>query len=518
MIAAVCASGCGGEVEGRPDAGGVEDARPPGRTFYIAVDGDDGSDGSASAPFGSFGHALGVLRAGDTLIVKDGEYGPNTGTDTPNIDCSSDGTSCGGEPCEHGTPDAPITVRAENERRALLRTLGERSALRMDMCDYWTIEGLRAEHGDNPAITNNPQVVYVVQGEGVTLRRLIVRQPNRYGNNHGIWAGGNTRLTIEECEVLDFTRNGISVHGGSFDVIRRNYVHSRRTPNLADGYNCCCLETGDEGILLGGEYRAIVENNIVEEVCGGYAVLITSYIASTNGPLQGDAVRLLGNVARAVGTGVRGYSECEMANPCTADLVVTDMEVVDTVVIDSSVGFRSGGTERSVFRELTSIDASSADYRFDVYSENAGMASLASTFVLNTLDFGAGDYAYTVSGLAEWSIVRTNSFGNGAGDFSGSDGNVSEHTSVDPGMSGCYVYVPSGSPMKGAGVDGRDIGANVVHRYENGRLTSEPLWDPETGQFPCGAVIEGVNDDSMESCINAHERLHVGTEGCPIPR
>ena len=84
-------------------------------------------------------------------------------------------------------------------------------------------------------------------------------------------------------------------------------------------------------------------------------------------------------------------------------------------------------------------------------------------------------------------------------------------------LGGCLVYIPADSPMRGAGPGGIDIGANVVYRYRDGVLTGLPLWDPQTGAFPCGAVVPGVNDDPATSCIGIHERLHVGTPDCALP-
>jgi hypothetical protein len=70
--------------------------------------------------------------------------------------------------------------------------------------------------------------------------------------------------------------------------------------------------------------------------------------------------------------------------------------------------------------------------------------------------------------------------------------------------------------MKRAGKDGRDIGANIVYRYEDGVLTGTPLWDRDTGAFPCGAVVPGVNDGAR-ACSNLHTRLNVNTNGCRLP-
>ncbi|MCA9706716.1 MAG: hypothetical protein KDK70_12765, partial [Myxococcales bacterium] len=85
---------------------------------------------------------------------------------------------------------------------------------------------------------------------------------------------------------------------------------------------------------------------------------------------------------------------------------------------------------------------------------------------------------------------------------------------VGPGQ--CVIFVPEGSPLRGAGLDGADIGATMLQRIE-GEPTDQPLWDPQTGAFPCGAVEPGLNDDPATSCIGVHERLGLGPGGCSLP-
>src|SRR4029453_9532292 len=58
---------------------------------------------------------------------------------------------------------------------------------------------------------------------------------------------------------------------------------------------------------------------------------------------------------------------------------------------------------------------------------------------------------------------------------------------------------------------------NILYRYQDGVLTDEPLWDPETGRFPCGAMVAGFNDMAGSSCFDVHERLNINTHGCPFP-
>jgi hypothetical protein len=87
---------------------------------------------------------------------------------------------------------------------------------------------------------------------------------------------------------------------------------------------------------------------------------------------------------------------------------------------------------------------------------------------------------------------------------------------VDPQMGSCIVFIPESSPMKGAGKNGADIGANILYRYEDGILTDQALWDAGTGAFPCGAIVPGLNDVPGSSCFDVHQRLHVNANGCSL--
>ncbi|KKT61854.1 MAG: chitosanase, partial [Candidatus Giovannonibacteria bacterium GW2011_GWA1_44_29] len=90
---------------------------------------------------------------------------------------------------------------------------------------------------------------------------------------------------------------------------------------------------------------------------------------------------------------------------------------------------------------------------------------------------------------------------------------------VDPLLGSCRVFIPDSSPMKRAGKNGADIGANVLYAYENGVLnTSKKLWNTTTGAWAsAGAIITGVNDVAGASLFDVHQRLNVNTNGCTLP-
>jgi len=137
----------------------------------------------------------------------------------------------------------------------------------------------------------------------------------------------------------------------------------------------------------------------------------------------------------------------------------------------------------------------------------------------NTLAVNNSKLGFFVDASAQainWAIDHSNAYNN-ATNYSPADAHVTNSLSIDPQLGTCKVWIPDASPMKRAGKNGADIGANILYRYQDGVLTTQPLWDPVTGQFPCGAIVPGVNDLPGQSCFDVHQRLHVNTNGCPFP-
>src|SRR5262249_48453049 len=145
-----------------------------------------------------------------------------------------------------------------------------------------------------------------------------------------------------------------------------------------------------------------------------------------------------------------------------------------------------------------------------------GQYSITSSNVLSLS--GANKGIRIESGIQSWKVASTNSFNNPINYDPGDSGNYTNKRSQDAGLGACKVWIPTSSPMHGAGEGGGDIGANVLYRYQDGQLTQAPLWDPASGRFPCGAVIGGVNDNEGDSCSGVHKRLNVNTNGCGFPQ
>ncbi len=223
------------------DVGGDADAAPPGRTFWIADDGDDSADGSESAPFASWSHAIAQLAPGDTLVVKEG----SVFTSRLAYDCQND--SCDGAPCPSGERGRPITVRAETPRSVELSNLQE--AVLVRGCSYVVIDGFEAHQRDEET-TDYSNIGLVTDSDHIVMRNMLFHTLNRWPNGHVVFLGTSQYVLLEDSEIYDFHRGAViftarstSPRGGSTSTgatpptsrIPRSTVAAPTAPTTACG-------------------------------------------------------------------------------------------------------------------------------------------------------------------------------------------------------------------------------------------------------------------------------------------
>ena len=138
-----------------------------------------------------------------------------------------------------------------------------------------------------------------------------------------------------------------------------------------------------------------------------------------------------------------------------------------------------------------------------------------SLFTINALVHNSKYYGFLLRNQTEFSHKFPSSY-NPKKDFS-PNYNYSNERTTDPKLGTCKVFIPRTSSVKGKGEGGADIGANILYRYEKGKLTNQRLWNPQTGAFPGGAIVKGVNNISGSSLFDVHKRLNVNTNGCAFP-
>jgi hypothetical protein len=88
-------------------------------TYYVATTGNDSSAGTQTAPLATIQRGVDLAKAGDTVLVADGTYGPN-GHYTCGDVCSQNGYSAPVTFRNSGTAAAPVTIAAQNKRGAIL--------------------------------------------------------------------------------------------------------------------------------------------------------------------------------------------------------------------------------------------------------------------------------------------------------------------------------------------------------------------------------------------------------------
>jgi hypothetical protein len=498
--------------------------QPPGPTgpaYHLSPSGDDANPGtSAGRPWRTFKKAIGALQPGDTLVLANGTYTKGT-TGLPSITCGSG--------ARDGTAAKPITIRAASPRRAHITSDGSQDAVYVDQCSHWTLDGLYATSADSTSAKPwAGNVLRITNSEHVRLRGVLAVRPNRtcpngslsYCNSHAIAIEKSRDMLVEDCEIYDFHRHGVSAFASRRVTVRRCYMNPWGATGGAGG--------GSTGVIFYGASDSTAENVIGE---GVYGLNIAGGTADDGSP-GGFRNKLLGAVTLNAkhGSTIRAR---KFGGPV---LPAGDNTIRDSVFVRSdNVGIYARGASNSIVENVsifgTKVDAGVAvdeDLGEGApCSANPAGCSLTARNLLSVGNRGQGMRVKT-SVVRRWSLEHSVMSGNQGGDFPSGEtttddaGSIRRSRAVAPtgmgtGAGQCILWVPDGSNMKGAGSNGRDVGANVLYRYRDGVLTTEPLWDRATGAFPCGPTVAGVNDQPARSCIGVHQRLNVNTNGCRFP-
>lgn len=199
-------------------------------TLYVAVNGNDSSAGTISAPFRTIQKAIATAVAGDTVAVRGGTYPL-----TANIQITKSGTA-----------SAPYTLTAYGTERVIIdgealgytpgavgSTIpsGQRGAIHME-ASYWRLIGLE--------IVNGPYGIYCAGCGNNTFERLSTHDNYETGFQLQGASAGNLILDLDSYGNRDPRKNGESADGlgikegsGSGNVVRG----ARLWNNVDDGFD-----------------------------------------------------------------------------------------------------------------------------------------------------------------------------------------------------------------------------------------------------------------------------------------
>jgi hypothetical protein len=540
-----------------------EETKGP-RTIYVAPSGANDAPCTAEAPCKTLDFQGLRVKPGDTVVVKDGTYGGLRivcGAKNPTLN----GGKCDGAkanaPC--GTASAPITIRAEHERKALLKVDGSQEALLVQGCQYMVIEGFDTATADNIAEKGSNSTVADTENSHVTFRRILGWGINRCGNNHVFKTHGSTDSVFEENEAWNHSRHAFSCTGGDRVTYRRNYVNNN---GFAQSSNVLCLEKGKqrggiskEAIALYPCSNSIVENNLIEG-SQSWGINIEGAAWSFQKQRPASNNKVIGNIAAATYIGMKNYTKDNVFEGI-ADNVVRNFLALDQA---GSYGIRDSVTVNTLYDHVTvySNDGFAAGMTVDdpctsppCHSQlgcselKPGPASLTisnSAFCDNSgtqLDVqpcdGASERRCTLTNVR--ASGGRNAFGRLAAKCEGDGGDQ------------CACSGLTTTPCKGLGTTGTDcvtywpgtgLGADIRCRTEKGDTLSgaaNSLWaqgsdtpkptDTCAGTTPpgpvtpclggfrfCGAVVAGKNDQAENCRTFAQRRLNQRADGkgCPI--
>jgi hypothetical protein len=179
-------------------------------TYYVSLSGSDSNPGTIQEPFRSVNHAVGVLRAGDTLYIRGGTY----------IDRFVDTDFTAG-----GTASAHIVVSGYPGETVVIRNNGSDAITGFMIAnrEYIDIQDMKLD-GSNVNI-----------GDAVVL----------FNNN----------ITFRRVEIFGAWKNGILGGGSGHQFIDLKVHGNGRQPNTEypPGHNGLYLAT-DNSVIRGGEF------------------------------------------------------------------------------------------------------------------------------------------------------------------------------------------------------------------------------------------------------------------------
>jgi hypothetical protein len=462
FAAVLPSTGNGGAAAGRPEGRSREPAKvgphPPrqGGTFYLSPTGrNDGGCQSPTAPCRSFAYVFGRMAGGDELVLLDGTYSAGAGTGTMHWD---NGANSAQPPS--GTPSRPTTIHAQNPGRVTIQ--GELFIGRSARKDsYITLRGLTFEGGGTLYNTSY-----------VTVKDCGFHGGLGIGTNDH--AQGNTDDLIEDVWVWAAGQRIIAIN------YRAHRNVWRRVVVRGDGCGTpSCSGSGNPnvGFTVYDSHDVSVQNVlVVDRILAssdeGYADFAVAQHTEDPQWYFGRN-EWLGTIS--LNAADQGY----YMEPDVGQTVDPTIKISNAVAWNASGGFNLAryGTNNL----LENLTVFSREY--DAVRVAPALASLGGT-LRNVLVLGSGRFAVNSAYPA--------SHVNVSGTWSEGAFNQTSPTNVIPGnprADGSLRYltrIEAGSPLKGRGFGGADIGANVLFRYgtdgarygERGydALGTVPLW------------------------------------------
>lgn len=286
-------------------------------TYYVATNGDDHDDGSASNPWATFTKAMTILGAGDTLYINDGTY-----YQTLNVTTS-------------GTNGNPITIAALNDGAAIVDGQSSSLACIISGESDITIEGIVCQNSSSSGLS-------VSRSDRVTLRRVSTYNAG-VGNYHIYSIYQSDYVTLEDCAASGSGRVAYNVQSSNYVTIRRCWA--RWVSHSGGG-------GPEELIQIYGSNNSVIENCVGTQATSttveGFGVWANTYNSSA------DRNSFYGNVVY----GLRSWAFFVSA----AEDLIQDNHFANNVAINNSYGFFQRADDNLIVENQTIVETTNTSF------------------------------------------------------------------------------------------------------------------------------------------------------------
>ena len=483
-------------------------------TYYISPTGNNNNNGlSTGAPWLTFAHAFANMAnggCGHTLNLMNGVYGD--GTSTGKISLTSRACTQGNE----------LVIQALNERQARIHDNGTSWPILITgtataPSAYITLDGLVVNSTNNPNATGTAGMpLYMLFSKNIRVLNMLAYNPNKFLNRALMLVYRSQDVLVEMFEGYDFHRHCVTAFESERVTMRLSYCNNR-TGTISGGYNSGNgLGLADAMMAMYPCKDCILESSIGEGSNNG--MRLNEMNATFGGGVLMSGSKLLGNVCRNCRYGNAMYLNSR--NNPGLNYTPQNITIENNAIVDASpaisAGIRCSDCVRVLINKNTLLNSHTSGFGSDDRPDIGATPDQHNIRFTNNIVKGISGRGFSVSDSpGVWSGSNNFSNGNWTAYSPSLPSNWSTPTAsvmTDPGLGTCKVWTPDGSAAKAAGA-----GANVLYQYFLGVETTTPLWNPQTGEFPHGALVAGVNDVPGQSVFDVHKRLNVNTNGCSFP-
>jgi len=199
-------------------------------TYYVAPYGSDGNPGVADAPFLTLQQAVNMAGPGDTVVVRDGTYGPG-GAVTGGDDSSNNASAV--VLGNSGAPDAWITIQSENKWGAVLDCQMQcDSYFNLLNSSYVNIQGFVITRGYKEGIHSNDAAHHIIL-RGNRIEYIANRSTSSTLGMDGIYTNANCHDFVIDGNVFhdigrtdqNWLDHGLYLHGSNFTIMNNIFYN-----------------------------------------------------------------------------------------------------------------------------------------------------------------------------------------------------------------------------------------------------------------------------------------------------